>query len=160
MVSIDQHEFDRWIAAAADELLAAEHNAEGGFHNVAVLHAELCAQCALKALLHGVGAGDQAYGHGLLSLADRAESLAGLELDGERRARLADLAREYLPSRYPDALPEGTPRGHYSQSAAARALDTARRALDQARAAWRALQAVDRETPADGRDESHDDHGA
>ncbi|MGH8908199.1 MAG: hypothetical protein ACRD0K_17245 [Egibacteraceae bacterium] len=37
----------------------------------AVLYAEQAVQCALKGLLHGVGEGKQARGHGLLGLAER-----------------------------------------------------------------------------------------
>lgn len=67
VIPLDETERDRWRAHADDELRAAKHNAGGGFHHVAVLHAELAAQCALKALLRGVGRTEHARGHDLPS---------------------------------------------------------------------------------------------
>ena len=135
----DRTEYERWLAACDDELAAARHNATGGFHHVAVLHAEQAAQCALKGLLHGVGAGAQARGHGLASLAERCAHAAGLALNDAAREALADLAREYLPARYPDALPEGTPAQHYGAGSASRALTTAEQVRDLVQATWQRL---------------------
>lgn len=149
MTPLDEAEHERWRAHADEELRAAAHNADGGFHHVAVLHAEQAAQCALKALLRGIGRSEQARGHDLLRLADEVAANAALEVDDELRQGLSTLARDYLPSRYPDALPGGTPSGHYGVRDAGRAIATAEDVLAAVDAAWTALLTAD-----EGRDQA------
>lgn len=107
VIPLDEIERGRWRAHAADELRAAKHYAGGGFHHVAVLHAELAAQCALKALLRGVGRTEHARGHDLLRLAATAADHAPLALDDLLTQRLAALARDdqraVTPMRCPGA---------------------------------------------------------
>lgn len=154
---LDQPERDRWRAHADDELAAARHNADGGFHHVAVLHAEQSAQCALTALLRELGRTEQAHAHDLLRLADETAAHAPLELDDALCQRLSALARDYQPSRYPDALPGGTPRGHYDADDADRAVTTADALLSAVDAAWAALLAAAEDTDdADAEDDDAD----
>lgn len=132
-------EYGRWLATAKDHLRVARHDAGGAFHNAAVLQAEQAAQCALKALLHGVGQAQAARGHGLLSLAEACTGWAGLTFGQQHLDALARLAREYQPTRYPDALPEGTPMGHYGSSDSAWALGVAEQTLAAVASAWKDL---------------------
>lgn len=132
-------EYERWIQTARDHLRVADHDAGGGFYSAAVLQAEQATQCALKALLHGVGQPQAARGHGLLSLAEAGVREAGLALGDDDRDALTRLAREYQPTRYPDALPEGTPMGYYGASDAAWARGTAARVLEAVAATWDGL---------------------
>lgn len=117
----------------------ARHDADGGFHSAAVLQAEQATQCALKALLHGVGQTQAARGHGLLSLAEAGAREAGLTLDQPDLDALARLARDYQPTRYPDALPEGTPMGHDGPSDSSWAIGLAGRLLAASAASWALL---------------------
>lgn len=117
----------------------ARHDAGGGFHSAAVLQAEQATQCALKAVLHGVGQTQAARGHGLLSLARACAREAGLHLDQPDLDALARLARDYQPTRYPDALPEGTPMGHYGPSDSAWAIALAERMLAVTAVSWARL---------------------
>lgn len=149
MSPLDETERDRWRAHADDELRVARHNADGDFHHVAVLHAEQAAQCGLKALLRGVGRTEQARGHDLLRLARAAAAQAPLELDDELAQGLSALARDYQPSRYPDALPGGTPSDHYGPADAQRAVATAEQVLAAADAAWTAVVAAAEEDDDD-----------
>ncbi|MBA2336413.1 MAG: HEPN domain-containing protein [Acidimicrobiia bacterium] len=119
----------------------------GAFH-ATVLHAEQAAQLALKGLLRGVGSARQAWGRAISQLAERAAEVAGLAIGDELAGRLAVLERDYKPSRYPDALVSGTPRGNYTREDADRALHTYADVRDAVVEAWAAL------TDADGR--SHD----
>ena len=135
----DADAYGRWIAAAPDGLEVARYNADGGFHHVAVLHAEQASQCALKALLRGVGT--PARGHDLLGLAEACEREAGLVLPDALHAALADLAREYQSTRYPDALPGGTPRQHYGPEVADLALATAEETVTTVASRWEELAA-------------------
>lgn len=129
MVLLDIPQFERWIATARRQVAVARHTASGEFHEAAVLHAEQAAQCALKALLHGVGAVDQARGHALLDLVERGRVHAGLVVETDLQQGLAELGATYQPSRYPDALAGGTPAGHYGEAISTRSLATAEHVL-------------------------------
>lgn len=54
-MTFDEAEYARWLRAATEHLAAARHAQQGAFHAQAVLSSEQAAQCALKAVLHGVG---------------------------------------------------------------------------------------------------------
>lgn len=139
MTLLDEAEYARWRETASGHLDAARDTADGGHHHVAVLLSEQAAQNALKAVLHGLGATERARTRDLLALADAGRELAGLDLTDRDRESLADLARDYLPTRYPDALPAGTPQAHYGPYNAERALATARTILTAIDATWAAL---------------------
>lgn len=53
-----------------------------------------------------------------------------MSLDQPLLDALATLARDHQPTRYPDALPEGTPMGHYGASDSSWAMDIAEQTLD------------------------------
>jgi HEPN domain-containing protein len=144
-MAFDATEYRRWVATAGRQLRIAAHTAEGGFHDAAVLHAEQAAQCALKALLHAVGAGPEARGHSLVDLAAGADRLAGLQLPGDQQEALGDLASQYQPSRYPDALPGGTPADHYGPGSSARAIATAEAMLNSVEAHFARLVASEKQ---------------
>lgn len=118
----DDAEFDRWREAADDALRAARDNAAAGWSNWACMIAEQAAQLAAKAVLHAVGRGDRARGHDLVKLFDVAVELTSFEFTADRRAAAVRLARHYQPTRYPDALPGGTPRSYYTRDDAEEAL--------------------------------------
>ena len=67
-VMLDGTEFDRWRAEATEALETARLARNGGRRNWACFLAEQAAQLAVKATLHGVGAGP--WGHDLLELDD------------------------------------------------------------------------------------------
>lgn len=142
-------EYTRWLEQADDDLLVAQHDVDGGFHHAAVLYAEQAVQCALKGLLHGVGEGKQARGHGLVGLAERCEEVAALVLDDARLDGLRSLARDSQPSRYPDAWPEGSPMRHYGATDAARSIEVAKAIVHAVEAAWDELQRAASEQPSD-----------
>lgn len=121
---LDHGEFTRWIEASDDEGRVARDLVGLGAFNSVVLHSEQAAQLALKGLLRGVGAAREAWGHALPELAGRAVEAAGLVVSEDLTASLGVLARDYMPSRYPDALVSGTPRGSYGLDDAQRALAT------------------------------------
>jgi HEPN domain-containing protein len=83
---------------------------------------EQAAQLGAKALLHGVGRGGVARGHDLVRLLETAVEVAGLSLSEEVRESAIRLSRHYQPSRYPDALPGGTPHERYTADDAEGAL--------------------------------------
>ncbi len=123
-MGMDAHEFARWLEASDDEAAVARELVNAEAYNAVVLHSEQAAQLALKGLLRGAGAARDAWGHGLSELANRAATAAALPLTPALQARLSILERDYMPSRYPDALVSGTPRGNYGAQDAVRALET------------------------------------
>lgn len=136
---LDQAEFARWLTASDDEGSLARDLVDLGAFNAVVLHSEQAAQLVLKGLLRGVGAAREAWGHALPELAARAGVSAGLALPDELRDRLAVLERDYQPSRYPDALISGTPRGSYGPADAERALETLRQLREAVLDTWARL---------------------
>lgn len=81
-------------------------------HNWACFLAEQSAQLALKAVLHGIGAG--AWGHDLLVLGHAVQQAVGPQND-QWVAALRRLSRHYIPTRYPDAHPSGPPEAYYGR---------------------------------------------
>lgn len=140
MAALDVAEHRRWVETARDHLEVARRVHDAGYHAHAVLLAEQSVQCALKALLHGVGATEQARSHDLVTLADRCRQMAALPVDDGLRSTLRRLALTYLPSRYPDAVPGGaTPAQAFDADQAATAIAVAERVSTLAEAAWQAL---------------------
>lgn len=145
-----EDEWQRWQLSAAEELEVATANRDLGYHNVAVLHAGQAIEHTFKGLLLGVGA-VPARTHDLLALADDCAEHAALELEGgSLRDALRALTRDHNPSRYPDAVPQGTPRGNYGRSDADRAITAAAACTALTKAAWLRLRAAAEADPGDG----------
>lgn len=137
-----EDEWRRWQLTAAEELEVATANRELGYHNVAVLHAGQAIGHTFKGLLFGVGA-IPGRTHDLVALADGCAEHAAPELaDGSLRDDLRVLTRDHNPSRYPDAVPQGTPRGNYALSDADRAITAAVACTALAGEAWVRLRAA------------------
>lgn len=122
----DLHEYRRWLAQAQHTLASAERDAEAGDFSWACFKAEQAAQLALKALL--VGQGVEAFGHSAQGLVEKIRGL-GIEVPEEIESAARGLERHYIPSRYPDAYPSGSPYQFYERGDAERALAQAQRIL-------------------------------
>lgn len=143
---LDHDEHARWARTAERQLVTAWRLTPADLHEAVVLHAEQSVQCSLKALLHGVGATRAARSHDLRDLARRAAEVAALALDEQILHDLRDLALQYLPSRYPDAVPAGgAPQDVFDRSDATAALRLALLVRRRAREAWQDLLAADAE---------------
>lgn len=134
---LDASEFDRWMGEARRALRSARVQADEDLHNWACFAAEQAAQLAIKALLHGVGAGP--WGHDLVELGAKAKEAAG-ELWPDVEDPLTRLSRHYIPARYPDAHPAGGPGEHYTASDARTAVDDAETILESVETAWEQLR--------------------
>ena len=75
-------------------------------------------------------------------LCARAEAQLGRAWPGELGDPAARLARHYIATRYPDALPSGAPTTHYTDADAAQAEDDARALLRAVDEAWQVLGAA------------------
>lgn len=137
---LDRPEFDRWRSQAERTVVTARLAADGGSHGWACFLCEQAAQLAVKGLLHAVG--EEAWGHDLTQLVDRAAR--SVDADWSAVADQADeLSRHYIPARYPDAHPSGTPDEHYNAMSSRLAFEYVTAVLDAVDAAWLALGHAD-----------------
>ena len=125
-----------WLHQAQADLDLARVSAGAGHHEWACFACHQAVEKALKAL--HLSKGQQAWGHGLgrsfrdLPL-DVAQHLAAEVSDLEDRLRILDTF--YIPTRYPDSLPEGAPTDHFGRLQSDDALHHARSVVDAIRAA-------------------------
>ena len=125
-----------WLHQAQADLDLARVSAGAGHHEWACFACHQAVEKALKAL--HLSKGQQAWGHGLgrsfrdLPL-DVAQHLAAGVSDLEDRLRILDTF--YIPTRYPDSLPEGAPTDHFGRLQSDDALHHARSVVDAIRAA-------------------------
>ena len=112
-----------WLNQAARDLEHAKLVAKKGFHEWACFSAQQAAEKAVKALHQALGA--DIWGHSTWRLLE--ELPAGWRPGPE----LVDLAREldrfYMPTRYPNMHPSGSPYQYYTKSDAERAVEIAER---------------------------------
>ena len=118
--------FNRWQKAAADDIEAAEWNYKGGFHHQVCFICQQSAEKALKALLFLQGE-REVWGHSteqLCRLCARYDTTFEKFYDD-----LKKLDRFYIPTRYPNGVPNGTPRENYIKDDSDFALRIARMVL-------------------------------
>jgi len=105
-----------WMAQARRDLAHARVDIDHGYYDWACFSAQQSAEKAVKAVLNRLGA--EPWGHsvaGLLgSLPDAPTSSSDLMLNA------LELDKVYIPSRYPDALPAGSPSTEYTAREAER----------------------------------------
>ena len=117
-----REEAKRWLEQAREDLKWAQRLAtEGGYH-IACFLAQQIAEKALKAFLYAQGEMN-VFGHAVSVLASRA---AQYEKNIEEKvADWATLDGYYIPTRYPNGLPDGIPARVYNQKIAQEAVSLA-----------------------------------
>ncbi|MEY3930861.1 MAG: hypothetical protein RLZZ516_2571 [Cyanobacteriota bacterium] len=120
-----------WLHQARADLAQAQLSAGAGHHEWACFACHQAVEKALKAL--HLGHGQQSWGHGLgRSFRDLppgvAIRLVAAVSDLEDRLRVLDAL--YIPTRYPDSLPEGAPTDHFGRLQSQDALRHARALVD------------------------------
>jgi HEPN domain-containing protein len=112
----------RWLSQAQHDLRAAALNRREGFPEIACFLAQQSAEKALKAFLYAQGE-RPVVGHATHRLvqdcAEYETAFAEL-LDGCRQ-----LDQYYIPTRYPNGLPEGIPHDVYTPAQAGQAIELA-----------------------------------
>ena len=126
------YEAQRWLDTAAEDLDAARALAENKKFSHACFFAQQCGEKALKALWYFLG--EDPWG-------DSIQKLIAELPDEKARETMADLLetgsaldRYYIPTRYPNGLPDLTPGKYYFQKDADLAIGSARRILDSVKA--------------------------
>ena len=120
----------RWLSQAENDLGAARLMADGGFHAQACFMSHQVAEKALKALAYYRG-DRYVTGHSLLELLH--EIISTYPDMSQFESLMGTLNQFYVPTRYPDALPGGTPFETYNQRQAQESVDDASRLVEATR---------------------------
>ena len=110
-----------WWSQAQRDLEAAEASLKAGFYEWAAFQAQQAAEKALKALVQFRGG--QAWGHSLTRLAEE------LEAPEEVLQACQKLDLLYIPTRYPNGLPEGYPGEFFGESQAKEVISFAEKVI-------------------------------
>lgn len=118
----------RWLEEALWDLETAEILHREKRYNAAAFYPHQAAEKAAKALLYSVN--EAPWGHSIRILIERFFRKTGRALDEEllRCARVLD--RHYIPSRYPNAHPAGTPHEAYDKDTSHGAIEAAGKILE------------------------------
>lgn len=123
----DKEEYERWLSQAENTLQSAQGDLQGGYYNWSCFKSQQGAEYALKALLRGWG--QPGTGHSVLKLLENLEDL-GSSIPQELKGYARVLDKHYIPARYPNAYPAGSPFEFYDQENASQALGAARKILE------------------------------
>ncbi len=122
----DEEEFSRWMKQAEHTLTSAQGDATGGDYGWACFKAQQTAEYAAKGVLRGLGL--PAFGHSVLGLVREIENRE-LPITEEVRQCARTLDRHYIPPRYPNAYPAGSPFEYYDRETAEKAIACAQEVL-------------------------------
>lgn len=119
----------RWLKQAQEDLYWAQHlHQEGGYHLVCFL-AQQVTEKALKAILYAQGE-EIVLGHSVVRLgAQVSVYFPSLQ---QKLSSWSILDGYYIPTRYPNGLPDGIPADVYTKSASSQAVQLAGEAVSLA----------------------------
>lgn len=112
----------RWLAQAKEDLKWADYLAEAGGYHIACFLAQQVGEKAIKAFLYAQGM-EIVLGHSIGRLATDAARYHGDFQNMTRKWSILDTY--YIPTRYPNGLPDGIPADAYNSEAARGALSLA-----------------------------------
>lgn len=110
-----------WIDEAEWDLKHAKSDMESEFYNWACFSAQQSAEKAVKAVFQKMGA--EVWGHSVSDLLEelsKTYSVPNEVLDGA-----LELDKAYIPTRYPNAHPSGSPRKKYIKKESRRLIEYA-----------------------------------
>jgi len=120
----------RWLEQALEDLHWARDLAQRGGHHIACFWAQQVGEKALKAFLYAQGE-EIVLGHSIERLCAAATQWQP-EFE-EKAKRWSILDGYYVPTRYPNSLPDSIPAKVYTQKAALEAVDLAQETVDYVR---------------------------
>jgi len=123
-------EGERWLNQAAEDLHWAKHLAETGGWHIACFLAQQVAEKAVKAFLYAQGE-EIVVGHSVERLCAAAAQYRPEFAEKVRRWSILD--GYYIPTRYPNGLPDGIPADVYTQEAAQSAVGLAEEVVEWAK---------------------------
>lgn len=121
----------RWFSEAEWDLETAKILHEKGRYNAAVFYAHQAAEKAVKALLYSVN--EAPWGHSVRILLERYFEATNKGIISSLLRYARELDRHYIPSRYPNAHPAGTPHEAYDEETSLAALKAAEEIIKFAR---------------------------
>ena len=111
-----------WLREAEGDLEHAQSDRDHGFYNWACFSAQQGGEKAVKAVFQKMGV--EAWGH---SVADLLEELSkSFEVPRELIDSALELDKAYIPTRYPNAHPSGSPHDRYTKQEAERCINNAK----------------------------------
>jgi HEPN domain-containing protein len=123
----DEEEYTRWVNQAKHTLGSAERDKACGDYSWCCFKCHQAGEYAVKALLRGLG---QSFsGHSILKLIAKLKQ-QGFALSREVEQQARSLDRHYVPTRYPNAYPTGSPFEFYDAKTAEEAIKAARCILE------------------------------
>ena len=123
----DEDEFKRWLEQAEHTLRSASSDLKSGDYNWACFKSQQAGEYSVKALLRGLG--KPAFGHSILKLVKELKE-TGVSAPEELESFARSLDRHYVPPRYPNAYPAGSPFEFYDARVAQEAIESAERLLE------------------------------
>ncbi len=117
----------RWLRQAENDLQFARVGLREGYYAQVCFQCQQAAEKAVKSIHYGLLGKRIVHGHSLVELAE------GLNMEPGLRGELAVLDQYYIPTRYPNGLPGGTPYEVYTQSQAESAVQVCSTVIDLAR---------------------------
>lgn len=118
-----REEAKRWLSESLWDLDTANILFREGRYNSAAFYAHQAAEKASKALLYHVN--EAPWGHSVRVLLERYFRKVLREFPEELKVYARELDRHYIPSRYPNVHPSGTPHEAYDKDTALRAIKAA-----------------------------------
>ncbi|MGP3666803.1 MAG: HEPN domain-containing protein [Candidatus Bathyarchaeota archaeon] len=126
-----KHEALRWLNEALWDLDTARILHKAGRFNAATFYSHQAAEKASKAMLYHVN--EAPWGHSVRELLLRYFEKNALNPAEEIMQCARELDRHYIPSRYPNAHPSGTPHEAYDDETSLRAIKCAEIVVEYAR---------------------------
>ena len=115
-----------WFDEANGDLEHARNDLQGGFYNWACFSSQQAAEKAIKAVFQKMGA--EAWGH---SVTDLLRELGKTyDITEELLNHALELDKAYIPTRYPNAHPSGSPRTRYTREEGRRHIAYAERIVN------------------------------
>jgi HEPN domain-containing protein len=106
-----------WLRQGQHDLEHARHSLEDGDYEWACFAAQQAAEKALKALYQKAGA--EAWGHSVFALLESLPEAFSAERELKEAGK--ELDKHYIPARYPNSYPQGSPHEYYTRAEAERA---------------------------------------
>lgn len=122
-----EHEASRWLQQAEADLDTAKYNLKGNRHYLVCFLAQQVAEKALNAYLYSQGE-QIVLGHSVAQLSDQIKEY-GIEIDG-LADEISTLDGYYIPTRYPNGLPDSIPARVYNGKSAEDALELAEKTVN------------------------------
>jgi len=120
-------EAERWLSEAEWDFDTAKVLHTSKKFNASAFYSQQSAEKAVKAALYGLG--EIPLGHSVRELLERFHEASGIKLEN-LLTFARELDRHYIPSRYPNVYPSGTPHEAYDEETSRRALECTRVMLE------------------------------